>query len=144
MRPYNCFDLIVILKTIQLYSNYLHKISSTVLSTSSCLLRPVIVLLFFIALRGPMFFDGNENPRHSLYAYSRSNYQFLTNWLHSLMWLIVSFQFPHNLLLLFCCVLSILASIWLVFMALFCAAIRRDSVSLLKFLFLSHIHVFSC
>ena len=28
-------------------------------------------------------------------------------------------------------------------MALFCAAIRRDSVSLLKFLFLSHVHVLS-
>ena len=29
-------------------------------------------------------------------------------------------------------------------MVLFCAAIRRDSVSLLKFLNFSHIHVFSC
>ena len=29
-------------------------------------------------------------------------------------------------------------------MALFCAAIRRDSVSLLKFPFLNHIHIFLC
>ena len=29
-------------------------------------------------------------------------------------------------------------------MALSCAAIRRDSVSLLKFPFLSHVHVLSC
>ena len=36
----------------------------------------------------------------------------------------------HNLHLLFCCVLSILASLLLVLMALFCTAIRRDSVSL--------------
>ncbi len=28
-------------------------------------------------------------------------------------------------------------------MVLFCAAIRRDSVSLLKFPFLSHVHLFS-
>ena len=66
------------------------------------------------------------------------------NLLHSLiMWLIVSSLSPHNLHLLFCCVLSILALIWLVLMALFCAAIRRDSVSLLKFPFLKHIQVFS-
>ena len=42
-----------------------------------------------------------------------------------------------------CCVWSILVLIWLVIMALFCAAIRRDSVSLLRFLFLIHAHVFS-
>ena len=40
---------------------------------------------------------------------------------------------PHNLHLLFCCVLSILALIWLVLTVLFCAAIRRDSVSLWRF-----------
>ena len=50
-----------------------------------------------------------------------------------IMWLIVSSLSPHNLHLLFCCVLSILALIWLVLMALSCAAIRRDSVSLLRF-----------
>ena len=70
---------------------------------------------------------------------------FCTNLLHLLiMWLIVSSLSPHNVHLLFCCVLSILALIWLVFMALFCTAIRRDSVSLLMFRFLSYVHVFSC
>ena len=49
-----------------------------------------------------------------------------------------------SLHLLFCCVLSILALIWLVLMALFCAAMRRDSVSLLEFAFLSHVQVLSC
>ena len=72
-------------------------------------------------------------------------YSSCANLLHSLiMWLMVSSLSPHSLHLLFCCVLSILALIWLVLMALFCAALRRDSVSLLKFLFLSHVHVLSC
>ena len=63
--------------------------------------------------------------------------------LHSLiMWLIVLFRSPHNQHLLLFCVLSILASISLVLMALFCAAIKKDSVSLLKFPILSL--VFSC
>ena len=53
-------------------------------------------------------------------------YSFCANLLHSLiMWLIVSSLSPHSLHLLFCCVLSILALIWLVLMALSCAAIRR-------------------
>ena len=57
-------------------------------------------------------------------------YSFFANLLHSIiMWLIVSSLSQHNLHLLFCWVLSILALIWLVLMALFCAAIRRDSVS---------------
>ena len=47
------------------------------------------------------------------------------------MWLIILSLSPHNLHLLFCCILSILSLIWLVLMALFCAANRRDSVSLL-------------
>ena len=65
-------------------------------------------------------------------------YSFCANLLHSLiMWLIVSSLSPHSLHLLFCCILSILALIWLVLMALSCAAIRRDSVSLLRFPFLS-------
>ena len=65
--------------------------------------------------------------------------------LHSLtMWLIVSSLSPHSLHLLFCCVLSILALIWLVLMALSCAAIRRDSVSLLKFPFFSQVQDFWC
>ena len=64
-------------------------------------------------------------------------YSFYANLLYSLiMWLIVSSLSPHSLHLLFCCVLSILALIWFVLMALSCAAIRRDSVSLLRFSFL--------
>ena len=59
-------------------------------------------------------------------------YSFCANLLHSLiMWLVVSSLSPHNLHLLFCCVLSILALIWLVLLALFWAAIWRDSVPLL-------------
>ena len=58
-------------------------------------------------------------------------YSFCANFLHLLiMWLMVSSLSTHSLNLLFCCVLSILALIWFVLMALFCAAIRRDSVSL--------------
>ena len=72
-------------------------------------------------------------------------YSFCANLLHSLiMWLMVSSLSPHSLHFLFCCVLSILALLWLVLMALFCAAIRRDSVSLLQFAFLSHVQVLSC
>ena len=72
-------------------------------------------------------------------------YSFCANFLHSLtMWLMVSSLSPHSLHLLFCCVLSILALIWLFLMALFCAAIRRDSVSLLKFPFLSQVQALSC
>ena len=58
-------------------------------------------------------------------------YSFCANLLLSLiMWLIVSSLSPHNLYLLFCCVLFIPALIWLVLMALFCAAIRRNCFSL--------------
>ena len=72
-------------------------------------------------------------------------YSFYANLLHSLiMWLMVSSLSPHSLHLLFCWVLSILALTWLVLTALFCAAIKRDSVSLLKFPFLSHVQVLSC
>ena len=42
-------------------------------------------------------------------------------------------MFPHNLHLLFCSLLPILALIWLIPMALFWGAIRRDSVSLVRF-----------
>ena len=97
-------------------------------------------------------------------------YSFCANLLHSfIMWLIVSSLSPHSLHLLFCCVLSIkfvaashqtrldarskarrpiccvlsiLAFIRLVLMALFCAAIWRDSVSLLRFPFLSQVQDF--
>ena len=69
-------------------------------------------------------------------------YSFCANLLHSLiMWLIVSSLSPHSLHVLLCCVLSM---IWLVLMALSCAAIRRDSVSLLRFPFLSKVQVFWC
>ena len=72
-------------------------------------------------------------------------YSFCANLRHSLIiWLMVSSLSLHSLHLLFCCVLSILAMIWLVPTALFCAAIKRDSVSLLKFPFLSHVQVLSC
>ena len=67
-------------------------------------------------------------------------YSFCANLLNSLILWLMS---PHSLLLLFCCVLSILALIWLALSA-FCAAIRRLSVSLLKFPFLSHVQVLSC
>ena len=57
---------------------------------------------------------------------------------HSLvMGLIVSSLPQHNLHLQFCCILYIL-----VLMELVCAAIWRDSVSLLRLAFLSHIEVF--
>ena len=72
-------------------------------------------------------------------------YSFCANLLDSLiMGLIVSSLSPHSLHLLFCCVLSILALIWLVLMALSCVTIRRDSVCLLKFPFLSEVQVFWC
>ena len=51
-------------------------------------------------------------------------YSRCANLLHSLIiWLMVSSLSPHSLHLLFCCVLSILALIWFVLMALSCAAI---------------------
>ena len=72
-------------------------------------------------------------------------YSFCVNWLHSLItWLMVSSLSPHNLHLLFSCILSILTLIWLVLIVLFCATIRRNSVSLVRFLFLSYVHLFSC
>ena len=72
-------------------------------------------------------------------------YTLCANLLHSLiMWLIVSSLSPHSLHLLFCWVLSILALIWFVLMALSCAAIRRDSGSLLRFPFLSQVQVSWC
>ena len=72
-------------------------------------------------------------------------YSLCVNLLNSLiMWLMVLSLSPRNLHFLYCCVLGFLALIWLIFMALFCAVIRRDSVSLLKFPFLSHVQDFSC
>ena len=72
-------------------------------------------------------------------------HSFCANLLHSLiMWLNVSSLSPHGLHLLYFCVLSILTLKWLVLMALFCTAIRRDSVSLLRFPFFIHVLVFLC
>ena len=66
-------------------------------------------------------------------------HSFCANFLHLLItWLIISYLSPQNVYLLFCCVLSILDVIWIVLMWLFCPAIRKDSVSLWTFLFLSH------
>ena len=61
-----------------------------------------------------------------------------------IMCLFVSSLSPHNLYLSFCSVLTILTLIWVVLMALFCAAIRRDLVSFLRFPLFSHVHVYSC
>ena len=72
-------------------------------------------------------------------------YSLYENLLHSfIMWLIVLSLSPYNLHLLFCCVFSIFPFIQFVLMTLFWAAIRRDSVSLLRPLFFSHIQLFSC
>ena len=72
-------------------------------------------------------------------------YSFCANLQHSLiMWLFVSSLSSHNLHLLFCCILSIFTLTYLVLTALFCAVIRKDSVSLLRFSFLSNVQVFSC
>ena len=71
-------------------------------------------------------------------------YSFSTNLLHSLiMWLIVSSQSPHNQHLSFCCVRSFFALTKLVLIVLFCAAIRRDSFSPLRFPFHRHVRAFS-
>ena len=72
-------------------------------------------------------------------------YSFCANLLHSfIMRLFVLSLSLHSLHLLFCWVLSILALIWLVLMALSCAAIRRDSFSLLRFSFSKPGPDFSC
>ena len=57
-----------------------------------------------------------------------------TLWHSLIMSLIVLSLSSHTLHLVFCCALSIFAFIWLVLMALFCAAFRRDSVSLSSFI----------
>ena len=57
--------------------------------------------------------------------------------------LIVSSPSPHSLYLLFCRVSSIFASTLFVLMALSSAAIRRDSVSLLRFSLLNYVQIFS-
>ena len=86
---------------------------------------------------------------YHLLVWSNLNFLHISQWItlptqSFIMWLIVSSLSQHSLHLLFCWVLSILALIWLVLMALPCAAIRRDSASLLRLLFLSQVQVFSC
>ena len=69
---------------------------------------------------------------------------FWANLLHSIiMWWIISSQSLQNLYFLFYCVISILALIWLVLIALFYASIKRDSTSLLRVPFLNHVYFFS-
>ena len=70
-------------------------------------------------------------------------YSFSANLLHSLiMWLIVLTLSKYSLHLLFSWVLSILALIWLVLMALHNPANGRYSVSFLRFPFLCQVQVF--
>ena len=61
----------------------------------------------------------------------------IPNWLPCSPSRVKSYSFCANLLhlLWFCCVLSVLTLIWLVLVALFCAAIRRGSVSCVRFFF---------
>ena len=90
---------------------------------------------------------GQQSPQFWIFSFFFVHYYKVWcsgDLLHSLiMWLIISSLSPHSLHLLFCWVFSILTLIWLVLMALFCATIRRYSVSLLMFPFLSHVQVFS-
>ena len=68
------------------------------------------------------------------------------NLLYSLIiWLIFSSLSPHNLHLLFCFLFPVLVLMYFVLMALFCAANRQDSFSLIRFpfFFISHVQVFS-
>ena len=62
-------------------------------------------------------------------------YSLGANLQHSLiMWLIASSQLPHNLYLLFCCILSILALTYLILMAFFSSYQKRFRFSLKVFL----------
>ena len=72
-------------------------------------------------------------------------YPLCANLLHSLffMWLIVSSQSQHYLHMILCCVLSDFALIWSVLIVLLCAAIKRYSVSHLRFPFHCHDEDFS-
>ena len=81
--------------------------------------------------------SGSPNPPRRALSYTLSVLIYCIRF-------IVSSLLPYNLHLQFCCVLSILALIKLVLMALFYAAIRRDLVSLFRSPFLSLDHVFSC
>ena len=72
-------------------------------------------------------------------------YSFCTYSLHlPIMWLIVLSLLPHKTYICyFFCILSIFALTKFVLMTMFCAAIKKDSVSLLRFSFLSHVQVYS-
>ena len=74
-------------------------------------------------------FNFLHNSQYITLSTQSCLYLFSTSFLRSLIMglIILSFS-PHNLLLLFCSRLSILTLIYLVFMVLFCAVIRRDSV----------------
>ena len=64
---------------------------------------------------------------------------FCANLLYSLMRLIILSN--HHIIYIYCFVASCFD---IVLMVLFCAAIRRDSVSLLSYPFLSHVQIFLC
>ena len=70
-------------------------------------------------------------------------YHFWASLLHSL-WLTVSALSPHNLYLLFFSLLSITCFKIISLYGIIFAAIKRDSLSILRFSLLSHGHVISC
>ena len=71
-------------------------------------------------------------------------YSFCANLQHSLiMWLMVSSLSPHSLYLLFCCVLSILASIWLVLIRLISTDYKHSITYLSVFITISLLLSFS-
>ena len=82
-----------------------------------------------------------QNPLRSHSPSSRVSFYILFVLISLIMWLIVSSLSLHNLQFLLCCILSIL--IWLVLIALFYFAIRRDSLPLLRFPFLGLCEFFS-
>ena len=90
------------------------------------------------------FIWSNFNFLHSslwITLHTKSNlvlYSFWANLQHSLMWWILSSLLPHNLHLLVCCRLSLLALIWLVIMTSFCDTIKWDLLLLLLLLLITH------
>ena len=116
-----------------------HRSSCAPFSGTACWIVDIpFVLIVKFKFLAPLPVNHHDHPVVS------SLYHFLCHLLHSLItWLIVLSQSQLNLYLLFFCVLSFLVLIRLVHMAFFSAAIRRDSVSLLRLPFLSYIQVFS-
>ena len=106
--------------------NFLHNSQLITLPTWSCL----VLYSFFADLLNQLLYDWSFRLFHHL-----------TYICSFIIRLIISSLSPLNLHLQFYCVLSILALIRLVFIALFYAAFRRDLVSFLRFPFLS---VYSC